>query len=185
MSSNNINKPDLLQGRVEQIQNLPPLNTDTLPALPAGNVPVIVPEIPAISDELINTDTTQQVPTAATEWQSGAPVPVQVEPSTPTPMVADNNKVIFPQQQQTIQQLAQTLQSNPEAYERYQTNRALAQQGFGSEMASRYNINDILKDGGLLPKLRENALDSLNTLGTGIAAAGAGWMYRLREQRGK
>ena len=55
MSSNNINKPDLLQGRVEQIQNLPPLNTDTLPALPAGNVPVIVPEIPAISNELINT----------------------------------------------------------------------------------------------------------------------------------
>ena len=173
MSSNNINKPDLLQGRIEQIQNLPPLNTDTLPALPAGNVPVIVPEIPAISNELINTDTPQQVPTAATEWQSGAPVPVQVEPSAPTPMVVDNNKVIFPQQQQTIQQLAQTLQSNPEAYERYQTNRALAQQGFGSEMASRYNINDILKDGGLLPKLGENALDSLNTLGTGIAAAGA------------
>ena len=119
MSSNNINKPDLLQGRIEQIQNLPPLNTDTLPALPAGNVPVIVSEIPAISNELINTDTTQQVPTAATEWQSGAPVPVQAEPSTPTPMVVDNNKVIFPQQQQTIQQLAQTLQSNPEAYERY------------------------------------------------------------------
>ena len=41
MSSNNINKPDLLQCRIEQIQKLPPLNTDTLPALPAGDIPVI------------------------------------------------------------------------------------------------------------------------------------------------
>lgn len=172
MSSDNINRPDLLQGRVEQIQNLPALNTDTLPALPMGNVPVIVPKIPAISNEIINTDASHQTPTAATEWQSGAPVPVQESAPALTPVTVENN-VILPQQQQAIQQLVQTLQSNPEAQERYQTNRALAQQGFGSEMASRYNLNDALNNGGLLPKLGENAVDSLNSLGTGITAMGA------------
>ena len=161
----------------------------TPPTTPVGYVPPA--ELPTINipvnDTLIPSSEVEES-VAPIEWETGALPAQEVEKQpvqntsldnaiqqassiggaiTPAPLVSSQAELAL----KTLQDLKG--QGSDERYYNYQLNRALAQQGFGSDMAKRYDIPTALKEGIGLQALGSNALNSAKSLGTGIAATGA------------